>query len=68
MVGTSVVRTHSAGMTLAIASGFLLGGLMLGPDLDTRSIHYKRWGWLRGFGYPIAPKSNIDRPSPTAPF
>lgn len=26
--------------------GFLFGGLMFGPDLDTRSIQSKRWGWL----------------------
>ena len=62
VVGTSVVRTHSAGITLAIASGFLVGGLMLGPDLDTRSIHYKRWGWLRWIWLPY--RTRIKHRSP----
>ena len=52
VVGASVVRTQNTGLTLAIASGFLVGGLLLGPDLDTRSIHYKRWGWFRWIWLP----------------
>ena len=27
--------------------GFLFAGLMFGPDLDTKSVQYKRWGFLR---------------------
>lgn len=62
VVGMSVVRTQSMGLTVAIASGFLLGGLMLGPDLDTRSIHYKRWGWLRWIWLPY--RTRIKHRSP----
>ncbi|NET10518.1 MAG: metal-binding protein [Symploca sp. SIO2B6] len=47
ITGLSLARTHNTGLTLAVATGFLLGGLMLGPDLDTHSVHYKRWGWFR---------------------
>ena len=52
VTAASLMRTASAGLTLAVVSGFLLGGLMLGPDLDTRSIHYKRWGWFRWIWLP----------------
>lgn len=52
VAGLSLVRTHNAGLTLAVTAGFLLGGLMLGPDLDTRSVHYKRWGWFRWIWLP----------------
>ena len=37
----------------AISSlAFVLGGLWLSPDLDTRSIALKRWGMLRGLWWP----------------
>lgn len=44
--------TQQGRFTLFICAGFLLGGLLLGPDLDTHSIHYKRWGWLRWIWLP----------------
>ena len=62
VVGASVFRTQNAGLTLAIASGFLVGGLLLGPDLDTRSVHYKRWGWLRWIWLPY--RSRVKHRSP----
>ncbi|NEQ95293.1 MAG: metal-binding protein [Cyanothece sp. SIO2G6] len=52
IVTATLSRTGSTEITLAVATGFLLGGLLLGPDLDTRSIHYKRWGWLRWIWWP----------------
>ncbi|MEB3357821.1 MAG: metal-binding protein [Synechococcales bacterium] len=52
VVVLSLLRTRSGGLTLAIAAGFLFGALMLGPDLDTRSIHYKRWGVFRWIWIP----------------
>lgn len=52
LVVTSLLRTNSTTLTLAVATGFLLGGLLLGPDLDTRSIHYQRWGWFRWIWLP----------------
>ena len=35
-----------------IAAGFLFGGLMFGPDLDTASRQYSRWGYLRVLWFP----------------
>lgn len=39
--------THNGDLTLLLSGGFLFSGLMFGPDLDTRSIQFKRWGLLR---------------------
>ncbi|MBU6228471.1 MAG: DUF2227 family putative metal-binding protein [Cyanobacteria bacterium REEB459] len=51
-----VLATHrvvqSLWLTLWVALGFLIGGLMLGPDLDIHSVQYKRWGWLRWIWLP----------------
>jgi uncharacterized metal-binding protein len=46
------VLTHHSLPTLLICAGYLFGGLMLGPDLDIYSVHYKRWGWLRWIWLP----------------
>ncbi|MFH7028800.1 MAG: metal-binding protein [Heteroscytonema crispum UTEX LB 1556] len=40
-------QTRSGNLTLLVAGGFLLGGLMFGPDLDIYSRQYQRWGWFR---------------------
>ncbi|MEA5598496.1 metal-binding protein [Rivularia sp. UHCC 0363] len=40
-------QTRSSGITLLVASGFMFGGLMFGPDLDIYSIQFQRWGFLR---------------------
>jgi uncharacterized metal-binding protein len=40
-------QTRSGLLTLIISGGFLLGGLMFGPDLDIYSRQYQRWGWFR---------------------
>jgi uncharacterized metal-binding protein len=34
-------------LTATVCLGFLLGGWVLGPDLDIHSVQYKRWGWFR---------------------
>lgn len=52
VVGLSLMRTQNSTVTLCVSAGFLFGALMLGPDLDTRSIHYKRWGVLRWIWIP----------------
>lgn len=52
VAGVSLLRTRSSSLTLVILAGYLFGALMLGPDLDTRSIHYKRWGLLRWIWIP----------------
>ncbi|NER77986.1 MAG: metal-binding protein [Leptolyngbya sp. SIO1D8] len=38
--------TQDWGYTLLVGGGFLFAGLMFGPDLDTRSVQGRRWGWL----------------------
>ncbi len=35
-----------------VMSAMLFGGLMFGPDLDTDSVQYKRWGVFRFLWYP----------------
>ena len=44
--------THSLWLMLWVGLGFLVGGLLLGPDLDIHSVQYKRWGWLRWIWLP----------------
>lgn len=38
--------------TMVFAAAFIFGGLMFGPDLDTRSKQYSRWGPFRSLWYP----------------
>lgn len=52
IVGFTLGATRSGNLTLLVAGGFLFSGLMFGPDLDTRSRQYKRWGWLRWLWLP----------------
>ena len=47
IAGVAFWQTHSSSITLIIASGFMFGGLMFGPDLDIYSIQYQRWGYFR---------------------
>ena len=44
--------TYSLPLTLIVSLSFLVGGFMLGPDLDIRSIQYVRWGPLRWIWLP----------------
>lgn len=44
--------TADLGTCAAVTSGFLFGGLLFGPDLDTLSKQYKRWGIFRFLWYP----------------
>lgn len=39
-------------MAVVVAVTFLFGGLMFGPDLDTMSKQYTRWGFLKILWYP----------------
>ncbi|HEY9663566.1 MAG TPA: metal-binding protein [Allocoleopsis sp.] len=52
VAGSTLAVTHHSTLTLWVCAGFLWGGLMLGPDLDTFSLHYRRWGWLRWIWLP----------------
>ncbi len=47
IAGVAFWQTRSSNITLLIASGFMFGGLMFGPDLDIYSIQFQRWGYLR---------------------
>jgi len=52
VVGLALSITRDTALVLSTGGGFLLGGLMLGPDLDIHSIHFKRWGWFRWIWIP----------------
>lgn len=52
-VGAAAWKISESAPTAAIvAVAFLIGGLMFGPDLDTVSKQYTRWGFLRILWYP----------------
>ena len=59
--------TRQSPLTLSLCAGFLFGGLMLGPDLDIHSIHYKRWGWLRWIWIPYRGSMRHRSPLSHAP-
>ena len=44
--------THDWKLSMIVAIGFLFGGLMFGPDLDTGSTQYSRWRVLRFLWFP----------------
>lgn len=44
--------TGNAAVSAAVTIAFLIGGLMFGPDLDTHSTQYTRWGPARFLWYP----------------
>jgi uncharacterized metal-binding protein len=44
--------TWHASAALIVGLSFLFGGLMFGPDLDTVSRQYSRWGLLRWLWFP----------------
>jgi uncharacterized metal-binding protein len=52
VAGLSFSLTRNGNLTLLVATGFLFGGLMFGPDLDIHSRQYQRWGWLRWIWQP----------------
>jgi uncharacterized metal-binding protein len=52
IVGATYWQTRDSSMTLLIAGGFMLGGLMFGPDLDIYSVQYQRWGWFKWIWLP----------------
>ncbi|MEO1589760.1 MAG: metal-binding protein [Cyanobacteria bacterium J06632_22] len=39
-------------LTVIICIGFLIGGFMMGPDLDIHSVQYNRWGPIKWIWYP----------------
>ena len=52
IVAGSYIFSRDGELTLLCAGGYLVGGLLFGPDLDIHSRHYKRWGILRYFWLP----------------
>ncbi len=44
--------TENIPVSAAVTIAFLIGGLMFGPDLDTMSKQYTRWGFMRLLWYP----------------
>lgn len=44
--------TGNPAISFVITTAYLFGGLMFGPDLDTMSKQYARWGILRFLWYP----------------
>ncbi len=52
VAGLTFERTRDSSVTLMVATGFLVGGLMFGPDLDIYSRQYQRWGVLRWIWLP----------------
>ncbi|MFW9264955.1 metal-binding protein [Nostoc sp. CALU 546] len=52
VAGFTFWQTRSSNATLLVASGFLFGGLMFGPDLDIYSVQFQRWGFLRWIWLP----------------
>ncbi|MEL6605309.1 MAG: metal-binding protein [Cyanobacteria bacterium J06614_10] len=56
--------TQSPAITTIVSLSFLVGGLMLGPDLDIHSTQYTRWGPIRWIWLPyqiaIKHRSNLS--------
>jgi uncharacterized metal-binding protein len=44
--------TRDAWVSSVVAAGFVFGGLMFGPDLDTVSKQYSRWRFLKPLWFP----------------
>src|SRR3954462_8866417 len=44
--------TRNAGAAAVVAVAFVFGGVIFGPDLDTVSRQYSRWGPLRFIWFP----------------
>jgi uncharacterized metal-binding protein len=47
VAGGTLYATARADLAFWVSGGFLVSGLIFGPDLDLYSFHYKRWGKLR---------------------
>jgi len=48
----SYATTRDAWLSAIVAGGFIFGGLMFGPDLDTGSTQYGRWSVFRVLWFP----------------
>src|SRR5215204_4227188 len=52
VMAVTFVGTRELWLSAVVAVGFLFGGLMFGPDLDTASTQYSRWKFLRFLWFP----------------
>jgi len=52
VVGLTVAVTRQPAVIVIVAIAFLIGGFMLGPDLDIHSVQYTRWGPIRWIWLP----------------
>ena len=52
IAGVTYCLTRNGELTLILSGGYFFSGMMFGPDLDIRSIQYKRWGIIRGIWLP----------------
>lgn len=52
VVGLTAWITKLPVIVAIVSISFLIGGLMLGPDLDIHSVQYKRWGPIRWIWLP----------------
>jgi uncharacterized metal-binding protein len=50
--GAAYVYTQNLSASGVVTAAFLFGGLIFGPDLDTVSKNYSRWGPLRFIWFP----------------
>ncbi|GAB4143435.1 MAG: metal-binding protein [Cyanobacteria bacterium J069] len=66
--GLALGLTRSSSSTLILCAGFLVGGLLFGPDLDIHSVHYKRWGWFRWIWIPYRGSLKHRSPLSHAPI
>ena len=52
IVGLTYFLTRNGELTLILSGGYFFSGMMFGPDLDIRSLQYKRWGIIRSIWLP----------------
>lgn len=52
VMGVTFTLTRNPAVTAIVSIAYLMGGFMLGPDLDIHSIQYKRWGPIRWIWLP----------------
>ena len=52
VLASAFMVTIDVPLTVIASIAFLLGGFMMGPDLDIQSVQYRRWGPVRWIWYP----------------
>lgn len=52
VLAAAFMVTLEVPLTVIVSIAFLIGGFMMGPDLDIQSVQYRRWGPVRWIWYP----------------